>query len=117
MIIEISKTKSFQRYDSKLQHNPMPGCKNLEFGTDQYWTCCVETMTTQFHHQSGTCKMGPDWDRNAVVNPQLMVYGINKLRVIDCSIMPTIVGGHTAAPAYMIAEKGADLIKSFWLKT
>lgn len=61
--------------------------------------------------------MGPDYDRNAVVNPQLMVYGVSKLRVIDCSIMPTITGGHTVAPAYMIGEKGADLVKSSWINT
>jgi len=59
--------------------------------------------------------MGPEWDRNAVVNSQLKVYGVKKLRVIDCSIMPTITGGHTVAPAYMIGEKGADLVKSDWL--
>jgi len=59
--------------------------------------------------------MGPKYDRNAVVNSNLMVYGISKLRVIDCSIMPTITGAHTVAPAYMIGEKGADLVKSTWL--
>lgn len=117
MVIELSKTNAFQRYGSRLQHKPMAECKHLQFGTDQYWACCVETITMQFHHQCGTCKMGPEWDRNAVVNPQLMVYGVNRLRVIDCSIMPTITGGHTVAPAYMIGEKGADLIKSTWLNT
>jgi len=115
MTIELSKTKAFQKYGSRLHKTPMLGCRHLEFGTDQYWECCVETMTMQMHHQSGTCKMGPEWDRNAVVNPQLKVYGVNKLRVIDCSIMPTITGAHTVAPTYMIGEKGADLVKSTWL--
>lgn len=114
MVIELSKTKAFQKYGSKLYSNPMLGCKHLEFGSDQYWACCVKTMTMQMHHQSGTCKMGPKWDRNAVVDHQLMVYGVKNLRVIDCSIMPTITGGHTVAPAYMIGEKGADLVKSSW---
>jgi len=59
--------------------------------------------------------MGPEWDRNAVVSPQLKVYGVKQLRVIDCSIMPTITGAHTMAPAYMIGEKGADLVKASWL--
>uniref|UniRef100_A0A2S2Q5M4 Glucose dehydrogenase n=1 Tax=Sipha flava TaxID=143950 RepID=A0A2S2Q5M4_9HEMI len=114
MAIELSKTKAFQKYGSRLHQNPMPGCQHLEFGSDRYWECCVQTMTMQMHHQSGTCKMGPAWDRNAVVDPQLKVYGVNGLRVIDCSIMPTITGGHTVAPAYMIGEKGADLVKLSW---
>jgi len=114
MAIELSKTAAFQRYGSKLLQKPMAGCKHLEFGTDPYWACCVQTMTMQMHHQSGTCKMGPADDRNAVVDPELRVYGVNKLRVIDCSIMPTITGAHTVAPAYMIGEKGADLVKSAW---
>jgi len=116
MVVELGKTKAFQKYGSTLHRTRMPGCKHLEFGTDEYWACCVQTMTMQMHHQSGTCKMGPKHDRTAVVDPQLKVYGVNGLRVIDCSIMPTITGGHTVAPAYMIGEKGADLVKSTWLK-
>lgn len=116
MVIELSKTRAFQKYGSKLHSTPMYGCGHLSFGTDKYWECCVQTMTMQMHHQCGTCKMGPKWDRNAVVNSQLQVYGINNLRVIDCSIIPTITGAHTVATAYMIGEKGADLVKSTWLK-
>ncbi|XP_050436286.1 glucose dehydrogenase [FAD, quinone]-like [Adelges cooleyi] len=115
MVINLSKTKPFQKYGSRLHDRPMPGCKHVEFGTDDYWSCCIQRMTMQMHHQCGTCKMGPEWDRNAVVNAQLKVYGISNLRVIDCSIMPTITGGHTMAPAYMIGEKGADLVKNSWL--
>jgi choline dehydrogenase len=59
-------------------------------------------------HPSGTCKMGSD--PMAVVDSQLRVRGIDKLRVVDCSIMPTLVSGNTHAPAVMIAEKASDLI-------
>ncbi|KAK2703758.1 hypothetical protein QYM36_017890 [Artemia franciscana] len=59
--------------------------------------------------------MGPIWDKTAVVDPQLRVYGINGLRVIDASIMPTIPSGNTNAPTIMVAEKGSDLIKGYWL--
>lgn len=66
-----------------------------------------EVGTTIFH-PVGTCKMGTD--PMAVVDPQLRVHGIQGLRVIDASIMPTITSGNTNSPTIMIAEKGARLV-------
>ncbi|CAK1541978.1 unnamed protein product [Leptosia nina] len=82
-----------------------PMCKEWEFGSQQYWRCYVlNTMTTLWHYV-GTCAMG------TVVDSQLRVYGVRRLRVVDASVMPRIVGGNTNVPVIMIAEKAADFIK------
>ncbi|HVG51037.1 MAG TPA: GMC family oxidoreductase N-terminal domain-containing protein [Xanthobacteraceae bacterium] len=67
------------------------------------------TVMTSFH-PVGTCKMAPESDPMAVVDHTLRVRGIDGLRVIDASIMPTIVGGNTNAPSIMIGERGAQFV-------
>ncbi|HEY0914763.1 MAG TPA: GMC family oxidoreductase N-terminal domain-containing protein [Solimonas sp.] len=76
---------------------------------DADWADYVRWKTAPAYHPVGTCRMGRD--AAAVVDPALRVHGIEGLRVIDASVMPTVTSGNTNAPTMMIAEKGADLIR------
>lgn len=113
--VEIARQPSMKKLEAKLYDVPIAECLDAgPFGSDEYFACQAQMFTFTIYHQSGTCKMGLQNDPSAVVNHRLMVHGMERLRVIDASIMPEIVSSHTNAPTFMIAEKGADMIKKDW---
>jgi choline dehydrogenase len=84
----------------------------LQYRTEEELAMAAGDIGTTIFHPVGTCKMGRDDDPWAVVDSQLRVKGVARLRVIDASVMPTITSGNTNSPTIMIAEKAAQLIRS-----
>lgn len=78
--------------------------------TDAQLTEYLRANAQSMYHPVGTCKMGIGAD--AVVDPLLRVIGIEGLRVVDASVMPTVISGNTNAAAIMIGEKAADLLRA-----
>ncbi len=102
--IEVMNAKSLNGYSVNGMNFPP------EPITDETLWEHIKKSAETLYHPVGTCKMGKD--AMAVVDDALRVYGVKSLRVIDASIMPTIISGNTNAACIMIGEKGADLIKS-----
>jgi choline dehydrogenase len=102
---EILNAKEFEQYRSR---EIGPG---NEAQTDEEILAFIRKRAETIYHPIGTCKMGKAEDTSTVVDPQLKVKGVEGLRVIDASVMPSLIGGNTNAPTIMIAERAADLIK------
>jgi choline dehydrogenase len=100
---QIFGTKAFSSW---VKQELMPG---PDVQTDEQLRDFVRENADSYHHQAGSCKMG--LDDMAVVDPQLRVYGVERLRVADASVMPTVPSGNCHTGILMIAEKVSDLIK------
>ena len=100
-MMEIMNTEPLAQFNNV--RNP------INIDDDKAIESAIRARSDTIYHPVGTCKMGND--DMAVVDSALKVKGVKNLRVVDASIMPTLIGGNTNAPAIMIAEKAADLIK------
>jgi choline dehydrogenase len=96
--------------DAMKRFAPSEFAPGPSFETDEQLADGIRQIGATIFHPVGTCKMGSGSD--AVVDDRLRVIGIDGLRVVDASIMPTIISGNTNAAAIMIAEKGSDMIRS-----
>ncbi len=91
-------------------YGPEEHLPGLQYQSDKELAEAAGRVGTTIFHPVGTCKMGRDDDEGAVVDTRLRVRGVQGLRVIDASVMPTITSGNTNAPTIMIAEKGAEMV-------
>ena len=101
---EILQQKAFDPFRGT-EMQPGPECT-----TDEQIDAFVRAKSDSAYHPSCSCKMGSENDKMAVVDPSCKVLGIEGLRVVDASIMPSVVSGNLNAPTTMIAEKAADII-------
>lgn len=100
--LALGRTKAFRQFGTRFYDKPFPGCEGFPMWSDQYLECWVRSYSVTLAHTAGTCKMGPNGDPTAVVDPLLRVRGIRNLRVADSSIMPLVPSGNTNAVAVII---------------
>ncbi|WP_411288206.1 choline dehydrogenase [Phenylobacterium sp.] len=105
MMRDVAAQNAFDAYRTS-EHAP-----GAEVKTDAQIDAWIRQTAETIYHPVGTCRMGAAGDPMAVVDGELKVQGLAGLRVIDASVMPTLVGGNTNAPTIMIAEKIADAIR------
>ncbi len=103
-----------QVYDTPTMRNRVKADLRTAHGRsdEDYAQFCGNVAGTNYHPTS-SCRMGPE-AATSVVDARLRVHGLQGLRVIDSSIFPTIPGGNTTAPSYMVGEKGAALLREDW---
>ncbi|KAF7493593.1 Glucose dehydrogenase -like protein [Sarcoptes scabiei] len=115
---QIGNSLPFRRkYRSKPSGRIVPGCELYPIYSRNYMKCVAQTLTATIYHPVGTCKMGDPNDPTTVVDYELRVKGVYRLRVADGSVMPKITSGNTNAPIIMIGEKASDLIRGYQMIT
>ncbi|HEV2609321.1 MAG TPA: GMC family oxidoreductase N-terminal domain-containing protein [Noviherbaspirillum sp.] len=107
----LTLTRTIAAAPALRKYKPEEFKPGVQYRTDEELALAAGDIGTTIFHPVGTCKMGRDDDPMAVVDSQMRVKGVARLRVVDASVMPTITSGNTNSPTIMIAEKTAQLIR------
>lgn len=91
---------------------PVEYLPGADFRTDDELAFAAGNVGTTIFHPVGTCKMGQENDPSTVTDSRLRVVGLQALRIVDASIMPTITSGNTSSPTIMIATRGAEIMRT-----
>lgn len=110
LILKLIKTEVLRPFNFEIAFNRFPGCNHTKRNSKEYWYCYFRKVTGIGQHSSGTCAIGTN-PESAVVDNNLKVFGIHKLRIADASIIPFNLAGHPNAACNMIGEKISDVIK------
>ena len=105
----LEETEEFRKHDMHLWADQLLCGNKHDLFSDAYFECYVREYILTVYHPASTCRMGPE-GQNSVVDHRLRVHGIEKLRVVDASIMPNLIGASPHAACIMIGEKGASMI-------
>jgi choline dehydrogenase len=98
-------TEAMKQYEPE-EYTPGPA-----FQSEEELVQAAGNIGTTIFHPVGTCRMGRLDEESAVVDPRFRVRGMERLRVIDASVMPTITSGNTNSPTVMIAERASALLR------
>ncbi|XP_052747847.1 ecdysone oxidase-like [Galleria mellonella] len=104
-LMRIENTTLFKKVGAELVDLHLESCSQYEYRSKDYWRCYIPKTLVSLFLYTSTCSMG------SVLDAELNVLGINRLRVIDASSMPTITSGDPGASVIMLAEKAADILK------
>ena len=107
----IRLTRRIAAQPALARYSPEEFLPGPNISTDEQLAKAAGDIGTTIFHPVGTCRMGPAGDPMAVVDTRLRVIGVEGLRVIDASVMPTITSGNTNSPTIMIAERGAEMMR------
>ncbi|XP_004921999.1 glucose dehydrogenase [FAD, quinone] isoform X1 [Bombyx mori] len=104
LIKEFVNTESMKKIGATLNDIKFPGCEDHVLFTDEYFNCYIKHLTLSTYHPIGTCSMGPPTSKNSVVDTSFNVIGVNRLHVVDASVLPTMPSGNINAAVAMMAS-------------
>ncbi|XP_072379187.1 glucose dehydrogenase [FAD, quinone]-like [Diabrotica undecimpunctata] len=110
-LFKMIETPTFKKFNLKFATPTLAACNHCKYNSKKCWECFMKELTMPGYHPMSSCPMGADPSKGAVVDNNLKVFGVNKLRVADASVFPGPISGYPSINCLVIGEKLADVIK------